>query len=471
MQIDYARPIGIYLADGTLITSLPQRENLISAKVPELTRERLPGTDHEIRTVEHRSGDGGLENFTLGRLAGFPVLISVTDDVELSLASWRETAVPIAFGALLVCIFTAMVALYLIDKLKRKGALIAALDAANDRYQHTINVVMDAIVAVDGEARVVLFNPAAEKMFGRNAAEMQGKSLDLLIPARHGLTRVALDAPQTSLKLSGLRPDGSEFPIESTLSHSRISGAAQTTAVFRDVTELRRTESELRRANLQLRALAASQQSVREQERKRISSELHDDLGQQLTGLKLSLSWLGNRMKDGRSAATQHLQEMRQQLDIAIGSVRRIAAEMRPRVLNDLDFAQALAWQTAEFARHSELQIELNLPAAGLVKEETLATTLFRIVQESLTNVVRHANATRAHISLVTDGDTLLLTISDDGRGFTATPRNDGIGVIGMRERCSANGANFQIISSEGHGTTVEVTVNLKPALQRDSSP
>jgi signal transduction histidine kinase len=272
------------------------------------------------------------------------------------------------------------------------------------------------------------------------------------------------------MELSGLRPDGSEFPIESTLSHSRIAGAAQTTAVFRDVTELRRTESELRRANLQLRALAASQQSVREQERKRISSELHDDLGQQLTGLKLSLSWLGNRMKDGRSTATQHLQEMRQQLDIAIASVRRIAAEMRPRILNDLDFGQALAWQTAEFSRHSELQIELDLPAAALVKEEKLATTLFRIVQESLTNVVRHANATRAHISLVTDGDTLLLTIRDDGRGFTATPRNDGIGVTGMRERCSANGANFQIISSEGRGTTVEVTVNLKPASQRDPS-
>jgi PAS domain S-box-containing protein len=462
MQIDYARPIGIFLADGTLVASLPHRENLIGTRVPELTHETLPTADHEIRNIEHRSGDGGQEWFTLGRLAGFPLLIGVTDDVDLSLASWRETAIPIGLGALVVCIFTTLVALFLAEKLKRKAALSSALEAANDRYQHTINAAMDAIVAFDAEDRIVLFNPAAEEMFERSASQVLGQSMEMLIPARHEVQRTPVSM-QSHLNITGFRADGSEFPIESTLAHTQIAGSTQTTLVFRDVTEQRRIEADLQQANMQLRALAASQQEVREQERKRISGELHDDLSQQLTGLKLSLSWLNSRMKEGRTTALHHMEDMREQLDTAITSVRRIAAEMRPRVLDDLDFGQALTWQTSEFAKYSDLKIELNLPAADLVKDEKLATALFRIVQESLTNVVRHANASSVHIGLVTDGDTLQLTIRDDGKGFAPAPRQDGIGVVGMRERCSANGANFQILSHEGRGTTVEVTVKLAP--------
>jgi signal transduction histidine kinase len=138
--------------------------------------------------------------------------------------------------------------------------------------------------------------------------------------------------------------------------------------------------------------------------------------------------------------------------------------------LDDLDFGQALTWQTSEFAKYSDLKIELDLPAANLVKDEKLATALFRIVQESLTNVVRHANASSVHIGLITDGDTLQLTIRDDGKGFAAVPRHDGIGVVGMRERCSANGANFQILSHEGRGTTVEVTVKLAPQKSQENA-
>jgi PAS domain S-box-containing protein len=462
MQIDYARPIGIYLSDGTLIASLPHRENLIGTQVPELTHETLPSADHEIRNIEHRSGDGGREWFTLGRLTGFPLFIGVTDDVDLSLASWRETAIPIGLGALLVCVFTALVALFLVEKLKRKAALSSALDAANNRYQHTINAAMDAIVAIDGEDRIVLFNPAAEAMFERSASQVLGQSLEILIPAKHGVQRMPVSL-RSPMKISGYRADGIEFPIESTLSHTEIAGSTQTTLVFRDVTEQRRIEADLHQANIQLRALAASQQEVREQERKRISGELHDDLSQQLTGLKLGFSWLSSRIKEGRATAAHQLEEMRQQLDTAITSVRRIAAEMRPRVLDDLDFGQALTWQTSEFTKYSDLKIELDLPAAGLVKDEKLATALFRIVQESLTNVVRHANASSVHIGLVMEGETLQLTIRDDGKGFSTAPRHDGIGVVGMRERCSANGANFQILSHEGRGTTVEVTVKLAP--------
>jgi len=257
----------------------------------------------------------------------------------------------------------------------------------------------------------------------------------------------------------GLRSDGTEFPVESTISHSHIGGQLQLTAVLRDVTQRRKADHELRIVNSQLRQLSASLQSVREEERKRISRELHDDLGQQMTGLKLSLSWLGGRIKDGKSIETNQVDEMRRQLDTAIGSVRRIAAELRPRILDDLDFREALTWQTRELFKHSHLQFSLELPAADRIRDDGLATALFRIVQEALTNVLRHANATHVGLTIVEEGALLCLTITDDGQGFDADALSGGVGLVSMRERCAAISAQFSITSRLGVGTTIRVAV------------
>jgi signal transduction histidine kinase len=257
----------------------------------------------------------------------------------------------------------------------------------------------------------------------------------------------------------GLRSDGTVFPIESTFSKSVVDGHVQMTAVLRDASEKQKAEQGLLEANRQLRELSNSLNKVREQERTRISRELHDDLGQQLTGLKLSLSWLGNRIKDGRETAAQNVDDMRYQLDGAIASVRRIAAELRPRVLDDLDFAEALAWQTQEFTRHSGLEVTLNLQAGAMITDNELATAMFRIVQEALTNLVRHAQASQVSISLTEHEDMLVLSIRDNGVGFDSAQRRSGVGLVGMRERCAAIGGVFDIVSELGEGTTVSVSV------------
>lgn len=482
VKLGYERPVALYLADGTLVASLPNRENMIGSPALELNKENLPVKGNEIRTIHHVSGDGERQVFALGRLAKYPMLVSVTDDEILSLASWRETVVPIGLGAALVCIFTAVIALFLISKLKSKEALEFALRVANDMYQHTVDSVMDAIVAVDASMRIVLFNPAAENMFGLKASEVIGRPFDMLIPERlrakhHGHVGRFADseagsrtmAPQ--LEIAGRHADGSEFPIESTISKSLIGGQLQMTAVLRDVTEHRRAEVELRELNRQLRSLSTSQESVREQERTRISRELHDELGQQLTGLKLSLSWLGTRLKEGRTATPDTVDEMRHQLDTAIASVRRISTELRPLILDDLGFGEAISWQTLEFAKRSDLEVTLNLQAAEDVQGDELATALFRIVQESLTNVARHANATQVKIDLIAEGDKLVLTINDNGQGIQDNAKQGGIGLVSMRERANSIGAQFNIISSPGLGTTIEVTIPLNvPPLEGDEA-
>jgi signal transduction histidine kinase len=233
------------------------------------------------------------------------------------------------------------------------------------------------------------------------------------------------------------------------------------TAVLRDATQKRKTEEHLRDANSQLRELSNSLTQVREQERTRISRELHDDLGQQLTGLKLSLSWLGNRIKDGRETAAQNVDDMRHQLDSAIASVRRIAAELRPRVLDDLDFSEALAWQTQEFTRHSGLEVTLNLEGGEQIKDNEVGTALFRIVQEALTNVVRYAQASQVRISLTQQDEKLVLRIQDNGIGFDSSVRKGGVGLVGMRERCMSIGGEFSILSQAALGTTIVVRVPL----------
>jgi PAS domain S-box-containing protein len=482
MKLDYVRPIAIYLADGTLVASFPHRESMLGERASELTNEHLPEKGNEIRIVHHVSGGGGREVFSLGRLVGYPLLLSVTDDEDLALASWRETAVPIAIGATLVSIFTALLAMLLISKLKSKEELTFALHVANDLYQQTVDSVMDAIVAVDESLNIVLFNPAAENMFGLKASAVIGKPFDMLIPerlrAKHLIhvgrfvdTEAGSRTMAPQLEIAGRRADGKEFPIESTISKSLIGGKLQMTAVLRDVTEHRLAEIELRQVNRQLRNLSASLQNVREEERTRISRELHDELGQQLTGLKLSLSWLGTRLKEGRTTTPDTVDEMRYLLDTAIASVRRISTELRPLILDDLGFGEAISWQTLEFAKRSDLEITLNLPAAADVHEDELATALFRIVQESLTNVARHANATRVKIDLVAERGKLVLTINDNGQGIQNNAKQGGIGLVSMRERANSIGAQFNIISGPGVGTTIEVTIPLKvPPLDGDEA-
>jgi PAS domain S-box-containing protein len=472
LKIEYVRPVSLYREDGTLIASLPRREGMIGDRPSELDTLSLPSFGNDIRFVNHLKGDGGREAFTLGRVPKYPLLISVTNDEEDALSSWRETAIPIIFGAVISGLLITIGAVFLVKELLHEQRLARALGEAHDRYHRTVDSLMDAIVAVDETHNILLFNPAAERMFGFGAADVIGKPLAMLIPRRarkehdahvKKFTDSEVDSRTmgAQLEITGLRADGKEFPIESTISHTYIDGKQQSTAVLRDVTERRQAEMALREMNQQLRGLSASLLSVREQERTRIARELHDDLGQQLTGIKLDLSWLSNRVKESRPLTADKIDDMRQSLDVAISSVRRISAELRPLILDDLGFEEALTWHAKEFTQRAGLDLSLNLQAVELVKNNDLATAIYRIVQESLTNIARHANAKRVDISLTNDEKNLVLTVTDNGNGIPDGHKSDGFGLVGMRERANALGGHFQISSEADRGATVRVEFNL----------
>jgi PAS domain S-box-containing protein len=232
-------------------------------------------------------------------------------------------------------------------------------------------------------------------------------------------------------------------------------------SVIEDITEMKRAELDLRASSEQLRSLAAHLLSVREDERARISREVHDELGQSLTAIHMDLAWLEGRLPRSNGQMLKRIRSTRQLADSMIQSIRRISTELRPAVL-DLGLAAAVEWQVQEFQARSGIQCTVRLLTREVVPSNA-STALFRIVQETLTNVARHANATRAEVVLQKQRDGLVLLIRDNGRGFDQADPSlaKSLGLLGMRERAAMLGGRVNVSSAPGNGTTVTAWIPL----------
>ena len=228
--------------------------------------------------------------------------------------------------------------------------------------------------------------------------------------------------------------------------------------------ECKRAEEELRRSREQLRALTGHLQSVKEEERVKIAREVHDDLGQSLTALKLDLAWLKGRLARDQRALHDKAETMMELIDSTIQTVRRIAAELRPAVLDDLGLAAAIEWQAQDFQNRTGIRCEVRKTLNDIQLDCDLSTAFFRIFQETLTNVARHAKATDAEISLEEKQNSLILDIKDNGRGITEEEVHglNSLGILGMRERALLLGGELRISGAPGKGTTVTVRIPLK---------
>lgn len=220
--------------------------------------------------------------------------------------------------------------------------------------------------------------------------------------------------------------------------------------------------AELQESQSQLRMLTARLQSTREDERRRIAREVHDVIGQLLTSLKMEAGWMNMKLNDEGNPLAEHTSNMLALLDSAFSSVRQIATELRPTLLDDLGLIAAIEWQVEDFQRRSGIacQFESTLEVAPLDSDATIA--LFRILQEALTNVARHAGATRANVTIEEDHrGWLVLQVQDNGRGITLVEQQQtqSLGLLGMRERINLLGGEFTIHGERDHGTTLTVRV------------
>jgi signal transduction histidine kinase len=199
-----------------------------------------------------------------------------------------------------------------------------------------------------------------------------------------------------------------------------------------------------------------------------MARELHDDLGQQLTAIKLDMSWLQSRIREGREVEPAKLTQIRALVDNAIATVRRMSMELRPLVL-DLGFGEAVNWLVGQYRERTSLKIDLNLEMSDWVRGSEFATALYRVVQESLNNVTRHSGATWAAVRLIQEDDHLVLEVADNGKGMPEQIRVGAFGLVSMRERAMAFGGEFSIESDTGQGTRIRVRFPLNlPIFQED---
>lgn len=228
-----------------------------------------------------------------------------------------------------------------------------------------------------------------------------------------------------------------------------------------DITQQKRAEAALRQSREELRKLAAYQESAREEERTRISREIHDLLGQDLTALKLDLAWLRHRIPPGHEALLRKLESMSALVDATAQTVRRISKQLRPAMLDDLGLFEAVSLYVREFGERTGIDCQLSIPEPEPSVDRETSTAFFRIVQEGLTNVARHAMATRVCVSLRFDAGEGTLRISDNGKGILEEQVRGvkSFGLIGIRERVSALGGTVSVKGEPGRGTVIEAKV------------
>lgn len=345
-----------------------------------------------------------------------------------------------------------------------------ALRASEERYRQLFDNNPLPMWVFDPESLAFLdVNEVAVRQYGYSRAEFLRMTIEDIRPAEETpALRDAVRRRGPSFNKNGVwkhrKRDGTIIEAEVTSHTIFFEGKPAVIVLANDVTERGRAEDELERSNEQLRALSAHLQTVRDEESRRISREIHDELGSALTGLKMDLSWIGKRLSEqSRAAVDQKLCSAMGLIDETIRKVRDISTQLRPSVLDDLGLAAAIEWQTREFEERSEVQCRIVSLWEDAELSPEKSTAVFRIFQEILTNVTRHARASLVEVRLEERGRELALTVSDNGTGIdeSKTTEAASIGLLGMRERAMMFGGRVDVAAGEAGGTTVTVLIPL----------
>lgn len=366
------------------------------------------------------------------------------------------------------------------SKLSRLGQVVLrALDEAHLRAKHQlaearlrlseaksraiVDNAADGILTIDHCGTIESLNPAAAQIFGYTPAEATGHSIRLLIPRPYLPEHESYCSPISEYRreVLGRHRNGQDVPLEFAISELRHDDRTLFVVLVRDITEWKRDQQELTSSRERLRCLATRLQSIREEEQARIAREVHDVLGQALTGLKIDLRWLKARLSGRESLLRDRANAMLDVIDGTINTVRRIARELRPAVLDNLGLAAAIDWQAKEFQSRTgiECRCAINFDDEDLSIE--CSTAVFRIFQEALTNVARHAEATVVKVALWEVTGNVVLEVKDNGRGITESKKRESnsLGLLGMRERAYALAGDVEISGAHGQGTTVVVRI------------
>jgi len=355
------------------------------------------------------------------------------------------------------------------------GEKVFTLQGADHTYRIFVERMNEGAAVLGADHTVLHCNRRFARLLGAGLQSVIGSAMHGLVwpDDRARLNALLRRATQRScwgeVRLQSKK--GDPLPVRLSLNPLRLDSTQAVCLIASDLSAVKRAERELRASNEQSRNLAARLLSVREEERTRIAREIHDELGQSLTAVKIDLAWLAGRLPRRNAPMLERIRSTLELADSIIQSVRRISTELRPGIL-DLGLAAAVEWQTQEFQDRTGIRCELRLPALEVVAPD-VSTSLFRILQETFTNVARHSRATRVEVVLQKERDRLVLAIRDNGRGFDqADPSLSGsLGLVGMRERAAMLGGGVSISSAPGKGTSVIAWIPLRPPEESGAMP
>ncbi len=333
-----------------------------------------------------------------------------------------------------------------------------------------LEAMPNAVIGLQNR-RIIFANDGVESVFGWKAKDLIGKSTRLLYRSDSEYEDVAkllytvMEKQRTvSLEFPCRRKDGRD--IECAINTARIGKYLKEKSIviiYEDITERRQAKTELEQSREQLRKLTAHLQSVREKERTLIARELHDELGQLLTALNTETVLLSKKIPPEYKDLIDRAAGMSSLIDMTMQTLKRIYMSLRPGMLDHLGLTVSIGWQADEFEKRTGIPCKVTVHPEDMTLDPDLSTALFRIFQEALTNISRHADATLVHARLKTTAKNVQLVVKDNGRGITREQRSKphSFGLLGIRERVANWGGDVKITGEEGKGTTIHVSIPL----------
>jgi len=459
-----AAPVSIKVVDrdGKVLVWNPAAERIFGWSASEIIGNRLSivpkGKEKEFPGMLQSS----LQGKTIQKLETRRQRKDGTEiDVSLSAAPLRDSSGNIIGGVAIMA-----------DITERKRAE-KELQQSNQSLQALIEASPLAIIAVDKEGIVKSWNPAAQKIFGWSAREALGHFIPVVPPDRKAEFHTILNKVLKGEQIHGLtvkrwRKNGKLIDVSlSTAPLQDIEGRiVGTMGIVEDITERKEAEAELINSREQLRLLTRKLESAREEEGTRIAREIHDEIGQLLTALKMDLAALKVGLSPDNQTLLGKVEGMLSLVNSTLEAVHRIATELRPLILEEEGISATLEYEARKFQERTGIACQPEISPGEVKLDQERATALYRIVQEALTNIIRHAQATKVKISLIRKEGELILEVKDNGKGieFGKALDPNSLGIIGLKERALQFGGEVTITGSPAKGTTVTVRLPLAEA-------
>ncbi len=373
--------------------------------------------------------------------------------------------------AIVVTIFgLSSVIFVLLANISQRRKVELALRESEEKYRDLYDNAPDMYHSLNGDGIIIACNETEARMLGYRKEEIIGRPVtdfwteDSKRLHEQAFPIIKTERREIEIEREFIKRNGETFiaSLHVFSEYDKFNRFVQTKTIARDVTASKRLENELKNSREELRSLSAHLLSVIEEERRCIASEIHDELGQVLTTLKLDLSWLKSRLAKDDSPLAAKIQPMSDLVDRTIDSVQRISSELRPGVLDHLGLPDAVEWLASEVCGRKGLQYDIIIEPEDMELDQNMAIAIFRIFQETITNIVRHANATMVEVNLKRGESKLALEVRDNGIGIPAEKLSDrqSYGLIGIRERARYLGGEA-VIEGQKTGTSVCVTIPL----------